>query len=66
MFDAGNFSDDFFKNNLKNWLQTATVQPDFSHVKAFDKALIPADEFAKGTAFAKAFRYSFYLEYYQD
>jgi len=50
------FSDDFFKSNLKNWLQTATVQPDLSHVKAFDKALIPADELAKGTAFAKAFR----------
>jgi hypothetical protein len=50
------FSDDFFKSNLKNWLQTATVQPDLSHVKAFDKALIPADELAKGTAFAQAFR----------
>lgn len=50
------FSDDFFKNNLKNWLQTATVQPDFSHVKAFDKVLIPSDELAKGVAFAKDFR----------
>lgn len=50
------FSDDFFKTNLKNWLQTATVQPDFSHVKAFDKARIPSDELAKGVAFAKAFR----------
>ena len=50
------FSDVFFKNNLKNWMQTATVQPDLSHVKAFDKAVIPADELAKGVAFAKAFR----------
>ena len=50
------FSDDFFKNNLKNWMQTATVQPDLSHVKAFEKAVIPADELAKGVDFAKAFR----------
>lgn len=50
------FSDDFFKSNLKNWMQTASVQPDLSHVKSFDKTVIPADELAQGVAFAKAFR----------
>ncbi|HTN19914.1 MAG TPA: hypothetical protein VL125_05545 [Pelobium sp.] len=50
------FSDDFFKTNLKSWIETGNVLHDHSHVKVFNKNVIPSDELKKGIAFAENFR----------
>lgn len=53
---SADFTDVFFKNNLEKWIQGTPILQDESHVKAFEKAIIPANELAIGTKFAKNFR----------
>ncbi len=50
------FSDDFFKNNLKQWITTGAIEPDYSHVKPFDARNIPIQDLETGVEFAQAFR----------
>jgi hypothetical protein len=46
------FDDDFFEQGLKEWLLTANVKHDQSHVKSFDAVKIPLEDEIKGRAFA--------------
>ena len=51
-----NFDDEFFTNELQEWLETGTITHDETHVKNFEQVTIPADEAAQGKRFAQAFR----------
>lgn len=37
------FSDDYFQNRLKNWLDTGACSHDASHVQPFERKALPAD-----------------------
>ncbi|MEC3880597.1 fucose isomerase [Parapedobacter sp. 10938] len=50
------FSDDFFNDGLKEWLDKGRVQHDVSHVTPFNKVEIPADDEGSGRAFARRMR----------
>src|SRR5690606_18397154 len=50
------FSDDFFRKGLNEWLTTGKVTHDVSHVKSFDAAKLPAQDEEKGRDFARRFR----------
>jgi hypothetical protein len=51
-----NFTDDFFKNSVREWLSSGTIRHDQSHVRDFDLCKIPSldDEF--GRTFARKFK----------
>ena len=50
---SGNFTDDFFKNGLQEFLETGTVQHDLSHVRKLELAKLPTAERELGTALAE-------------
>jgi hypothetical protein len=50
------FSDDFFKNGLREWLATGSVEHDTSHVVALADVEIPSAEAALGERFAAELR----------
>lgn len=50
------FKDDFFKNGLKQWLNTGTINHDKSHVRDFSKDLIPQEEYNLGAQFSEQFK----------
>lgn len=47
------FTDEFFRNSLRQWLTTHTISHDLSHVHNLDLAALPADERRLGQALAK-------------
>jgi hypothetical protein len=51
-----NFTDDFFKSGLRQWLRQGTVPHDQSHVKDLALLRLPPDEEALGRAFARDLR----------
>ena len=53
---SDDFSDEAFLKGLRSWLTTDTVTHPIPHVKAYDKAGVPAAEEKLGTDFAKKFR----------
>lgn len=50
------FTDDFFMNGLKSWLETGKITHDTSHVKPFDASAAPSETVALGKTFAQEFR----------
>jgi hypothetical protein len=50
------FTDDFFINGLKAWLETGKIAHDTPHVKSFDASAAPQDLVELGTKFAQHFR----------
>lgn len=50
------FSDEFFRDKLQQWIKTGKIAHDLSHVRAYDRQLLGADELQTGTNFAKKFR----------
>lgn len=50
------FTDDFFVQGLKEWLETGRIQHDQGHVKSFDLSKIPFNEEKQGRAFGKQFK----------
>jgi hypothetical protein len=53
---SDDFSDEAFLKGLRSWLTTGSVTHVTPHVKAYDKAGVPADAEKLGTEFAKKFR----------
>lgn len=51
------FTDAFFKNGLREWLQTGTVKHDQSHVRNLNLLRLPADDDQTGRDFARRFRH---------
>ncbi len=51
-----NFDDDYFVNAIKEWVSTATITHNASHVKAFDINKYDASDINVGITFAKNFR----------
>ncbi len=51
------FTDAFFKNGLREWLQTGTVKHDQSHVRDLNLLRLPADDDQTGRDFARRFRH---------
>jgi hypothetical protein len=50
------FTDDFFMDGLRSWLETGKITHDTSHVKPFELANAPSDSVEIGTSFAQEFR----------
>lgn len=50
------FTDDFFMNGLKSWLETGKIIHDTSHVKMFDESAAPDEMVKLGKNFAREFR----------
>ena len=50
------FTDDFFINGLKSWLETGKITHDTSHVKIFDESAAPSESVELGKNFAREFR----------
>ena len=50
------FSDDFFVNGLKQWLNTGDVSYEVSHVKALNSIQLPLADEEKGKEFGKKLR----------
>lgn len=50
------FSDDFFRTKLQEWLDTGKITHDLSHVKEFSPGIIPSELQEKGKVFAENFR----------
>ncbi|RZM21422.1 MAG: fucose isomerase [Pedobacter sp.] len=50
------FTDDFFKKGLKEWLETGKVTQDESHVKSFEGLKLPAKDEETGRAFGRKLR----------
>jgi len=50
------FTDDFFLNNLREWLSDASVTQDLSHVKPFYCKDAPAGAVSTGQAYAQALK----------
>ncbi|HVE55796.1 MAG TPA: hypothetical protein VNB22_03145 [Pyrinomonadaceae bacterium] len=50
------FTDDFFIDGLKSWLETGKITHDTSHVKALDLSNAPNDAAETGTKFAQEFK----------
>ena len=53
---SDDFSDEAFLKGLRSWLTTGSVTHATTHVKAYEKAGVPADAETLGTEFAKKFR----------
>jgi hypothetical protein len=53
---SDDFSDEAFLKGLRSWLTTGSVTHVTPHVKAYDKAGVPADAEKLGAEFAKKFR----------
>lgn len=53
---SNDFTDPFFLECLKEWLDTGNIQHDTSHVRHFDDLKIPLDEESTGREFARRFR----------
>jgi len=51
-----NFTDRFFKDGLKEWLETGQVRHDQSHVRDFELVRLNAEDEAVGRNFARKFR----------
>ena len=51
------FTDAFFRNGLREWLDTRVVKHDQSHVRALSTLKLPADEDRAGRDFARRFRH---------
>jgi hypothetical protein len=47
------FTDDFFTENLRQWLRDGTVAHDTSHVHPFDPTAAPAEDVQTGVTFAQ-------------
>lgn len=50
------FKDRFFKDGLREWLETGSIRHDQSHVRDFELLKLPADDEALGRNFARTFR----------
>jgi hypothetical protein len=50
------FTDDFFRNGLRQWLTTGAVAHDQSHVRDFDKVTIPAADETLGRRMGRQLR----------
>jgi len=50
------FTDDFFSNGLKEWLEKGVVRHDLRHVTPFDLVKIPAADEDTGRSFARRLR----------
>ncbi|MBM3847109.1 MAG: fucose isomerase [Verrucomicrobia bacterium] len=50
------FSDDFFRAGLREWLRSGVIRHDQSHVKPFALCSIPADEASTAREFASRFQ----------
>lgn len=53
---SDDFSDEAFLKGLRSWLTTGSVTHVTPHVKAYEKAGVPADAEKLGTEFARKFR----------
>ena len=53
---SDDFSDEAFLKGLRSWLTSGSVTHATPHVKAYEKAGVPADAEKLGTEFAKKFR----------
>ena len=53
-----NFNDRFFKDGLREWLQTGSIRHDQRHVVDFEMTKINAEDEALGREFARKFRVS--------
>lgn len=51
------FDDDFFKQGLKEWLETGEIKHDTSHVRALEAARLPEAERGLGEALAAELRH---------
>lgn len=51
------FTDAFFRNGLREWLNTGVVKHDQSHVRALSTLKLPADDDHAGRDFARRFRH---------
>src|SRR5688500_5839778 len=51
-----NFADRFFRDGLKEWLETGQVRHDLTHVRDFEMVKLNAEDEASGRKFARAFR----------
>lgn len=51
------FTDAFFRNGLREWLDTGVVKHDQSHVRALSTLKLPADDDRAGRDFARRFRH---------
>lgn len=51
-----NFDDEFFVSGLQEWFDTGGITHDFSHVKPYESALIPAEDREKGVAFGSSLK----------
>lgn len=51
------FTDAFFRNGLREWLDTRVVKHDQSHVRALSTLKLPADDDRAGRDFARRFRH---------
>jgi L-fucose isomerase-like protein len=51
------FTDDFFKNALEDWLQHGTIKHDLSHVRALDASRLPVDSARLGASLAAELRH---------
>jgi L-fucose isomerase-like protein len=51
-----NFTDRFFKEGLREWLETGVIRHDQQHVRDLEMMKLPADEEAAGREFAREFR----------
>ncbi|MFP5207321.1 MAG: fucose isomerase [Acidobacteriota bacterium] len=47
------FSDEFFRHSLRQWLRERRIDHDLSHVRDLDPATLPAEERALGQALAR-------------
>jgi len=50
------FSDDFFRHGLREWLETGRVEHDRGHVHAFSSSSLPQDAAALGSRLARHLR----------
>ncbi len=51
------FTDAFFRNGLREWLDTGVVKHDQSHVRPFSTLKLPAEDDRAGRDFARRFRH---------
>jgi L-fucose isomerase-like protein len=50
------FTDDFFRRGLRQWLKTGRIEHDASHVRPLDRSAIPQAEAAMGRGLARELR----------
>lgn len=51
------FTDDFFRKGLRQWIREKTVTHDLTHVRDFDPAVVAAPEHTLGVALAREMRH---------